>query len=64
MAKKKNTAWVCQSCGARAYKWTGYCTGCGEWNTIVEEVIPSAGPAVEPQEAFLQSPQRLGKSTY
>jgi DNA repair protein RadA/Sms len=41
MAKKKKTAWVCQSCGARAYKWAGYCTSCGEWNTIVEEVIRS-----------------------
>jgi len=45
MAKKKNTIWVCQSCGAKTYKWTGYCSSCGEWNTIVEEVIKSDEPA-------------------
>ena len=45
MAKKKNTVWICQSCGTRAYKWAGYCTGCGEWNTISEEVLPDDRPA-------------------
>jgi len=44
MAKKKNTIWVCQSCGTKALKWAGYCSSCGEWNTIVEEVIPSDQP--------------------
>jgi len=41
MSKKKNTVWICQSCGAKAFKWAGYCSSCGEWNTIVEEVIRS-----------------------
>jgi DNA repair protein RadA/Sms len=38
--KKKNIVWVCQSCGTRSIKWAGYCNSCGEWNTIVEEIIP------------------------
>ncbi|MEQ8843000.1 MAG: DNA repair protein RadA [Acidimicrobiales bacterium] len=28
----------CTSCGAGAPKWAGRCDGCGEWNTLVEEL--------------------------
>lgn len=35
---KTKTIYVCQSCGATAPKWTGRCTSCGEWNTMVEEI--------------------------
>ena len=38
MAKTK-TAFFCQSCGAQSAKWVGKCSSCGEWNTLVEEVI-------------------------
>ncbi len=38
MAKTK-TAFVCQNCGATHAKWQGKCNACGEWNTIVEEVV-------------------------
>jgi len=38
MAKTK-TAFFCQKCGAQTSKWLGKCPACGEWNTIVEEVI-------------------------
>jgi DNA repair protein RadA/Sms len=37
MAKTKVTH-ACQTCGAQYPKWTGQCLGCGEWNTLVEEV--------------------------
>ena len=30
--------YVCQSCGAVQTKWAGQCSGCGEWNSLVEEV--------------------------
>lgn len=43
MAKAKH-AYCCQTCGTVYPKWTGQCTGCNEWNTIVEE-IQSATPA-------------------
>lgn len=36
MAKQKLT-FCCQTCGTLYPKWTGQCTGCSEWNTIVEE---------------------------
>lgn len=46
MAKSKST-YFCQSCGAEHSKWMGQCSRCGEWNTIVEELIqaPSKKPA-------------------
>lgn len=55
MAKFK-TSYFCQNCGHQSAKWLGRCPACGEWNTIVEEVVqkdepergnwrsPSAGP--------------------
>jgi len=46
MAKTK-TSYVCQACGAVAPRWVGRCEACGEWNTIVEEIVDSgvgAGP--------------------
>ncbi|MCX6277775.1 MAG: DNA repair protein RadA [Bacteroidetes bacterium] len=36
---KLKTSFFCQSCGAQSPRWTGKCNSCGEWNTIVEEVI-------------------------
>ncbi len=41
MAKTKVTH-SCQSCGAQFPKWSGQCTGCGEWNTLVEEITKAA----------------------
>lgn len=38
MAKPK-TVFFCQNCGAQSPKWMGKCTACGEWNTLVEEVV-------------------------
>jgi DNA repair protein RadA/Sms len=38
MAKVKK-AFVCQNCGSQHNQWMGKCTHCGEWNTIVEEII-------------------------
>jgi DNA repair protein RadA/Sms len=32
----------CQSCGAQFPKWSGQCLGCGEWNTLVEEITTKA----------------------
>lgn len=44
MSKAKLT-FCCQSCGTLYPKWTGQCTGCNEWNTIVEEVSAPASSA-------------------
>ena len=37
--QKTKTVFICQSCGTKHAKWQGQCTGCGEWNSLVEEVI-------------------------
>ncbi len=43
---KPTHRYVCQSCGAVTPKWAGRCEACGEWNTIVEEVVEARpGPA-------------------
>lgn len=36
---KIRTAFFCNNCGYESPKWTGRCPSCGEWNTLVEEVI-------------------------
>jgi len=36
MAKPK-TIFVCQECGTQEPRWTGKCSGCGAWNSYVEE---------------------------
>lgn len=38
MAKKKNE-FVCQECGYISPKYLGRCPNCGNWNTLVEEII-------------------------
>src|SRR5581483_5812731 len=38
MAKTK-TVYRCTECGAEHSKWQGRCDTCGEWNTLVEEVV-------------------------
>ncbi|MBI2900873.1 MAG: DNA repair protein RadA [Planctomycetes bacterium] len=44
MAKVK-VAYVCQHCGHKEPKWAGKCDGCGEFNSLVEEVERAeAGP--------------------
>ena len=43
---KKLTSFVCQNCGTAHPRWVGRCTGCEEWNTLVEEV--DAASAVPP----------------
>jgi DNA repair protein RadA/Sms len=32
---------VCSACGHETPRWAGQCPGCGEWNTLVEEVRAS-----------------------
>jgi DNA repair protein RadA/Sms len=38
MAKSKEV-FVCQNCGGAAPKWQGQCATCGEWNTLVAEIL-------------------------
>jgi DNA repair protein RadA/Sms len=40
---KARSQFVCQHCGASYPKWVGKCENCGEWNTLVEQVVQSSG---------------------
>jgi DNA repair protein RadA/Sms len=44
---KSRSSFVCQACGSSYSRWQGRCDGCGDWNTISEEIVGSgvgAGP--------------------
>lgn len=47
---KSRSAYFCQSCGYQSPKWLGRCPSCGEWSTLVEELIEK------------EEPKRLGNS--
>ena len=60
MAKAARAQYVCQGCGAASPRWTGKCAGCGEWNTLAEEVDvvqpgPGARKASKGRTVVLQS---------
>jgi len=41
---RKRTVHVCQSCGAQHPRWHGRCPDCGEWESLVEEVVGASKP--------------------
>ncbi|MBR3378008.1 DNA repair protein RadA [Candidatus Saccharibacteria bacterium] len=44
MAKTK-AKFVCQNCGTSYAKWAGRCEQCGEWNTLLEQEVPTEAEA-------------------
>lgn len=38
MTSKIKSVWICNDCGYEAIKWSGQCPGCGNWNTLNEEI--------------------------
>ena len=45
---KKNTQFICQSCGHVHPKWAGRCSACNEWGTIEEEVFVAPPKGASP----------------
>ncbi|NCU38133.1 DNA repair protein RadA [Candidatus Saccharibacteria bacterium] len=43
---KSTSLFVCQHCGTSYGKWTGRCENCGEWNSLVEQVIDTGKSVV------------------
>ncbi len=39
VSAKAKTVYRCTECGAEHPKWAGRCDACGEWNTLVEEMM-------------------------
>ncbi len=44
MAKAKSL-YICSACGYESAKWYGCCPGCGEWNTMNEEILSQSSSA-------------------
>ena len=64
MAVKSKTVYVCSECGYESPKWIGKCAGCGEWNTMVEDVrLPQKAvtAAAKPLHTFSARPLRRGR---
>lgn len=69
MAKTK-TSFFCQNCGSQTAQWMGQCKNCGEWNTIVEEVIDKGEekkswktePSHKPQIQNIKDVSELGET--
>jgi len=38
---KASSQFTCQACGAMFARWVGRCTTCNEWNSLVEEAVPT-----------------------
>jgi len=56
---KSKSVYVCQSCGSQSAKWVGHCPACNEWNTYVEEIIPSRSDLKPSQQSLKSRPQKL-----
>jgi DNA repair protein radA len=48
---KSRSQFICQQCGASFSKWAGKCENCGEWNSLVEQVISSGGSSAVDKSA-------------
>ena len=51
MSAKVRNIYVCSQCGYESPKWYGKCPGCGEWNTMAEEIRETEKPAAAAQAA-------------
>ena len=57
---KARSVYVCQNCGRQSAKEMGLCPGCGEYNTMVQEIIQPAGKTSSPRGLSSTSqPRRL-----
>ena len=61
-SSKVRTLYSCTECGAQSPRWAGRCTGCGDWNTLVEEVVGGPTATVVPlAPTNRQGPSRIGE---
>jgi DNA repair protein RadA/Sms len=61
---RATSVYVCSACGHETGRWEGRCSGCGEWNTLVEEGRPSQGSgrrAAERRRGQAATPVRLAE---
>lgn len=57
---KTKVLWSCRECGQTQAKWTGSCSGCQNWNTLVEEVeLVEKKPRFETKRTQNAKPVRI-----
>ncbi len=62
---KSTTQFVCSQCGGSSPRWLGRCPACGQFNTMVEEVIAPAAPSKSAAKPALGGrAKRLSEITY
>ncbi len=62
--KKLKTAYFCRECGAEHARWQGQCRECSEWNSLIEEQLPTAkGKPVRPTTRQSQQLKDLSTET-
>jgi len=49
---KLKTVYVCSSCETQHPKWAGQCDNCGEWNTLLEDVVEKNPSKIQEAPAF------------
>ena len=59
MGGKKKSVFFCTGCGHESPKWLGKCPGCGEWNTLVEQVLQTSRPLGRSKTAVREVPVAL-----
>lgn len=59
---KTRTVYVCQNCGRTSPREMGRCPGCGEWNTMIEEVeAPETATNAHPVLGVQSTPRKLSE---
>jgi len=62
---KLRSVYRCQECGQASPKWAGQCSGCGAWNTLIEEaeqVLSKAAAAARGLTDFSEAPVKLSEA--
>ena len=60
---KVKKIFACTSCGSTFPKWMGKCNGCGEWNTLQEEVIANETRAEASKKVWATAAATNGRTT-
>lgn len=56
MTARTRSRFVCSACGATSLRWAGRCPECGEWNSLVEEMLERAAAGGERAPAVVARP--------
>lgn len=58
---KKKTVYMCNECGAEFPRWSGRCSACNSWNTLVEMRIEKSTKSASPFTGFKSKPTVLSQ---